>query len=343
MRLPIRPVADAGEAITEREITEPVDLCLPSGRLNPAAVGWTRSPVHRANLRGWGRNKRFEYWSISTPDAVITLNISDHDYRANVAVTYGSRTEDREIRQGGNIWLPRHVGMRDPDNATPMRAQRRDTTVEFVPRGRGSELYATSPRIRVALRVQAEADHESMGVVVPWSNRLFQYTRKDNGLSATGTVTVDGVEHRVEADSSMVIHDHGRGRWPYFTFWNWASGNGTTTDGRRLGLQFGGKWTDGTPSTENSIRLDGVLHKISEHLRWQYDPGDWLRPWTLTGPTVRVEFVPTKHVHHVFNRWIVLNRADMCFGRFSGTVDIDGDRISFSGVPGHAEEVQRRW
>ncbi|MEV5398578.1 hypothetical protein AB0N26_20700 [Streptomyces cellulosae] len=36
----------------EREITSPVDLCLPDGRLNPAAVGWTRRPLHRANLRG---------------------------------------------------------------------------------------------------------------------------------------------------------------------------------------------------------------------------------------------------------------------------------------------------
>jgi hypothetical protein len=26
------------------EITEVVDLCLPDGRLNPAAVGWTRRP-----------------------------------------------------------------------------------------------------------------------------------------------------------------------------------------------------------------------------------------------------------------------------------------------------------
>ena len=38
----------------EPEITEPVDLCLPDGRLNPAAVGWTRRPLHRANLRGLG-------------------------------------------------------------------------------------------------------------------------------------------------------------------------------------------------------------------------------------------------------------------------------------------------
>ncbi|MFF2410631.1 DUF2804 domain-containing protein [Streptomyces sp. NPDC058092] len=45
-------------ATHEREINEPVDLCLPDGRLNPAARGWSRKPLHRANLRRWGRTKR---------------------------------------------------------------------------------------------------------------------------------------------------------------------------------------------------------------------------------------------------------------------------------------------
>ncbi|MGC4946327.1 hypothetical protein ACLQ2N_09000 [Streptomyces sp. DT224] len=38
----------------EGEITAPVGLSLPAGRLAPAAVGRTRTPPHRADLRGWG-------------------------------------------------------------------------------------------------------------------------------------------------------------------------------------------------------------------------------------------------------------------------------------------------
>lgn len=40
------------------ELTEPLDLCLPDGALDPRAVGFTRRPLHRPNLRGWGRTKR---------------------------------------------------------------------------------------------------------------------------------------------------------------------------------------------------------------------------------------------------------------------------------------------
>ena len=54
----------------EREITSPVDLCLPDGTLNREAVGWTRHPLHRTNLRGWGRSKRWEYWCVQAPGVV---------------------------------------------------------------------------------------------------------------------------------------------------------------------------------------------------------------------------------------------------------------------------------
>src|SRR5688500_2198450 len=64
----------------EREITGPVDLCLADGRLNPGAVGWSRKPLHRANLRGWGRTKRWEYWCVTTPTHAVALTVSDLDF-----------------------------------------------------------------------------------------------------------------------------------------------------------------------------------------------------------------------------------------------------------------------
>ena len=50
-------------ATHERELTEPVDLCTQDGAaLNPEALGWSRFPLHRANLLGrLGSNKRWDY------------------------------------------------------------------------------------------------------------------------------------------------------------------------------------------------------------------------------------------------------------------------------------------
>lgn len=344
MRLPLKQVEPGGESVIEREITETTELCLPSGKLNPAAVGWTRRALHRTGLPGWGRNKRFEYWAIVTPTSIVTMNISNHDYRANVSVTHLDRATYTEIRQGGNTWFPGAGGMRDETNREPMEGSRNDVLVRMTPRGVNTVLHAESARISVDLRIIGEPDHESMGVVVPWSDRVFQYTKKDNCLRAQGVIVVDGVTHHIEPEESYAVHDRGRGRWPYFTFWNWGAGNGLSADGRELGLQFGGKWTDGTPSTENWIRVDGRLHKISSHLDWRYDPTEWLRPWTLTGPGVEVTFAPEHHSRHLFDRWIVMSRADSCFGHYSGRITLEtGEVVEFADVFGHVEEVERRW
>ena len=123
-------------------------------------------------------------------------------------------------------------------------------------------------------------------MVVPWSARRFQYTVKETCLAACGTVTADGVRHEFGEDS-WATWDFGRGKWPYRIDWNWGSGAGRQPDGRLIGLQFGGKWTDGTPMTENAIFLDGRCFKISQPVRWHYRQDDWLAPWHLDTPTVR--------------------------------------------------------
>lgn len=71
--------------MNEREITEPVSLTHPDGRLNPAATGWARTPLDNADgigrgEYGAGRNKRWEYWAVTTPTHVVALTVSDVDY-----------------------------------------------------------------------------------------------------------------------------------------------------------------------------------------------------------------------------------------------------------------------
>jgi len=56
----------------EPELTAPVDLCDSAGRLNRAAVGWSRQPLHNCNVSGhWPRKKRWNYWCITSPDCLF--------------------------------------------------------------------------------------------------------------------------------------------------------------------------------------------------------------------------------------------------------------------------------
>ncbi|MGH8882184.1 MAG: DUF2804 domain-containing protein, partial [Stackebrandtia sp.] len=197
--------------------------------------------------------------------------------------------------------------------------------------------HATTERVDIDLRADSPVGHESLGVVVGWSARRFQYTVKDLGRPVAGTVTIDGVAHVVE--DGFAVLDHGRGKWPYSVAWNWAAGCGA-----RRSIQLGGKWTDGTGSTENALFVDGRVHKIGDDLVWDYDRSDWQRPWRITGPRVEVEFTPF-HVRAARTALGVLsNETHQCFGNFSGRARTDaGDWVDLDGLTGWAEEARNRW
>ena len=327
----------AERVTTEREITVSVDLCTSRGRLNPDAVGWTRRPLHRANLRGWGRTKRWEYWGIVTPDHIIGIVLTSLDYAGLQGIYLLDRASGTEIVKDVVTPFARGVHLPDRSGVGTATGHAGDLVIELRNDPDGTRIHAATPRIDIDLAAGLPAGHESLGVVVPWSAKRFQCTVKDLGRPVSGTLTVDGVAY-VVADGFAVL-DHGRGKWPYSIAWNWAAGCGPET-----AIQLGGKWTDGTGSTENALFVRGRLHKIDDELEWVYDRRDWLRPWQIRGPRVDVEFTPF-HVRESRTALGVLaNDTHQCFGHFTGRARTDdGEWVELDGLTGWAEEARNRW
>jgi hypothetical protein len=331
----------------EREITEPVDLCLPDGRLNPDAVGWSRRPLHRSNLRGWGRTKRWEYWGIVTPTHVVGVTLSSLDY-AGVHGLYvldrGSGVEtvrDVVVPFARRVRLPEWSGQGIVSARSPSLAVRVENLTGDG--GGGARLRAAARGVRLDLFIPVPEGHESLGVVVPWSDRLFQYTVKDVARPVSGELRLgdgrDAVVHRVDAADSFAVLDHGRGRWPYRMTWNWAAGSG---HGR--GVQLGGRWTDGTEMTENALLVDGRIHKLGSELRWDYDRHDWLAPWSMTGQRVQATFHPFHERVARTELAVVGSETHQCFGEFQGRAQTDdGAWVPLDGLVGWAEEARQRW
>lgn len=324
---------------TEREITEPVDLCLPDGRLNPAAVGWTRRPLHRANLRGWGRAKRWEYWGVVTPRHIIGLVASSLDY----AGVHGVYVLDRETGEetARDAVVPFARGAAFPDRSGEGEAAVRGGGVAVGIRQRpgGTSLRAAARGVRIELEIPLPDGHESLGVVIPWSDTRFQYTVKDVGRPVHGRLVLPSGEHTVGGDESFAVLDHGRGKWPYRMTWNWAAAAGPG-----IALQLGGKWTAGTGMTENALIVDGRLHKIGDELEWTYDRSGWTRPWAILGDRVEVEFRPFHEKVSRVELGVVGSETHQCFGHFGGRARTDdGTWIEFDGLTGWAEEARQRW
>lgn len=312
-----------------RELDTPVALCDLRGRLNPAAVGWSRRPLHDPAIQGWGRRKRWEYWGIVAQDVIVGLTISSLDYAGVHSIYVLDRRTNTETVRAGLDPLARRTRL-------PQRTGEGTATVDagslhlaFT----GSTLTARAPGIALDAHVGEGGD--CLAVVVPWSRHRFQYTVKDVARPVTGTIELAG--ERLPLDGFAVL-DHGRGKWPYAITWNWAAGYGTV-DGRRIGVQLGGQWTDGTGSTENGLIVDGHLRTIDDDLLWSYDREDWLRPWRITGRGVDVTFTPFHERVDRTNLLVVASEIHQCFGTFTGHL-LD-QRVD--GVTGWAEEARNRW
>jgi hypothetical protein len=326
----------------EREITTEVDLALPSGRLNPDAVGWSRRPLHRTGLPGWGRRKRWEYWGLVTPTHIVGLTVSSLDY-AGVHGAYvldrttgADRSTDAVTPFARGAVLPVRCGQGSAQAETAALRIRMDETPE------GTRLRARTDGLDLDV-VAGPSGGDCLAVVVPWSERRFQYTVKDLGRPLRGHLEVDGVRHELDPATSFGVLDHGRGKWPYAITWNWGAGHGQV-DGRTVSLQVGGRWTDGTGSTENALIVDGVAHKVSEDLVWEYDRGAWTEPWRIRGERLEVTFTPFHERVARTRLGVIASEIHQCFGHYDGwaTTD-DGARVTVAGLVGWAEEARNRW
>lgn len=338
----------------EPELTEPVDLCTPDGaRLNPAARGWSRRPLHRANLDGQhGRNKRWDYWAVLAGDLVLSMVYSDIDHFGLADVwwadlTTGATGGRAVLVPADDVTLPERPG------TAPLRLEHDDLDVALVDDERGTHLTARwhEPDGRpgsLDVVVELPAGHESLNVVIPWDDVTFNFTSKHQARPATGTLAVGDRRWDVggAAGDAWGVLDVGRGRWPSTIRWNWGGGAGRAGE-HVVGLQFGAKWTEGTGFTENGFLLDGRLTKIGRELVWDYDWDEPLRPWRITDPDGRLDVVLTpRYDKHgkVGDDEGFGSETHQVFGTYAGALRTDdGHTITFEGLQGFAEEARQRW
>lgn len=334
----------------EREITSPVNLCGPDGLLNRDAVAWSRHPIHTCNLpESLARKKKWNYWAVTSDDMLFSATIADVErFQLAGAYFYHRATKrhiDKSVIAGpGTIAIPVVV-------AGDMVIDQPDMRVSLTDEGTGTRIRVTAgdfggQPLEADILVQRPAGHETLNVVIPWTDIQFQYTSKQNTLPASGYVRL-GDEKLEFAQPSFGCLDYGRGVWPEYTLWNWGAASGYQ-GGRLVGLNLGGQWTDGTGMTENGICIDGRLTKISEDLVIEYDKDRWMKPWRIrTSETDRIDlrFDPEfDRFTETGSREAMFVCTHQMFGNYYGYVTPDsGERIEISDFFGWIEDQEARW
>jgi hypothetical protein len=158
-------------------------------------------------------------------------------------------------------------------------------------------------------------------------------------------VSVGSTRYAMEPATCHAVQDFGRGVWPYRSFWNWGVATGVQ-DGRRIGVNVGGKWTTGTGVNENGLCIDGRLYKIMEDVRWDYDPSDWMRPWRVRAEhsgMIDLTLHPLIAQPSRISLGVLRTGGVCCFGRWQGTIRFDGQVVQVEDLMGWAEEFDHRW
>ncbi|PJK16777.1 hypothetical protein CQS04_06380 [Chryseomicrobium excrementi] len=336
----------------ESLLEHPVTLCDAKGQLNPLAIGYAKTPLIESNLSGhYMRKKKWNYWCVFGEEILFSATISHMDYAAVCFVYLFHYESQQMIEKTVTIPLGRGVSL-SPHVLGPATATSNEMQLRFIPKDGNKTLLEViiddfdGEPLRAELLIKHPVDQESLNVVIPWDRNHFQFTAKHHTLPAEGTVSHGDHVYTFEDDESFAVLDYGRGIWPRSATWNWGFAS-QRIGNRKIGLNFGGKWTDGTGMTENAVLIDGKLYKISEDVLFTYDSNDFMKPWTLKtkfSSDVSLTFIPFYERVARTDVKLVYSEVHQMFGYFKGTIHLEGyGKVVISHMLGCVEEHIAKW
>lgn len=346
---------------SQHELTHPSPLLDAQGNL--VQVGWARQPILTPNLNRVRfypapfrffqpmRIKRWDYYGITTPTHFFSATLAHLGYAGQVFVYIVDF--ERHFHHEETLTLPFARGISLAEDSTQgvgcfdngkvrvrfeVKDDRRHVEVRW-PRFGGSDLRAD------AVLSPLSPGHESTVIVIPIGKKRFYYNRKVNCLPAVGFFQWGDERVEFEPHSAVGNLDWGRGVWEYASFWVWESASGYLADGRAAGLNLGFGFGDTSAATENTLFLDGRIHKLGQ-VEFAYDPGDFMRPWKMVSPDGRLDLEFRPFYERVAKTNVLLIRSEVhqLFGRYHGRVVADdGEEVAIDGLIGCAEEHHARW
>ncbi|WCL50362.1 DUF2804 domain-containing protein [Leptospira sp. GIMC2001] len=353
------------------EIKETISLCSPNGNLNREAIGWARKPLFIPNLKNhFLRKKLWNYWCVTGPEGMFSITISDVDYAGLAFVYYLDYSTGifQEATEMIAFPLGKSLPQSISDNAS---FETPNVKVDFQNFEGGTEVRLNvlwknfhGKKLNAEFIISYPPNHDTLNVVVPWSDSKFQYTSKQNCLPARGFVQIEPIDDsskqnnntqtigeikpfRLEfkTEDSFACADYGRGVWPYSISWNWGSFS-TRAGSDTIGLNMGGQWTDGTGISENGYVINGNLTKITEPLQWIYDKKNYKNKWimkTLESDSIELEFEPFYVRRALSNFIVIFSEVFQCFGRYNGVIRTKTQNYKIENVIGWAEDHKARW
>lgn len=335
----------------EREITVATPLCDSKGYLNPAAIGFARTPIIDCNITGhFLRKKKWNYWCVFGEEILFSATISHLDFAAVCFVYFYEYETQRFYEQTVVIPLGNKVKM--PSKVLESVSYvGSDLSIEITYKDQKTFLNVSSSdfdgeKLTAQLTIEHPSDDESLNVVIPWNRKTFQFTAKHHTLPTSGYVKIGEKNFSFSSEDCFAVLDFGRGVWPRESIWNWGMAS-QNIKGYRLGLNFGGKWTDGTGMTENAVFVNGKMTKISEDVLFEYNRENFMEPWTIRtkfSNDVDLTFTPFFERVASSDFKLIVSDVHQMIGYYEGSIKIAADKVlRIRNMLGCIEEHVAKW
>lgn len=334
----------------EKEILETTPLCDRKGNLNPEAIGFARKPLIDCNLSGhFMRKKKWNYWCVYGEDILFSATISHLDYAAVCFVYFLEYETQRYFEK--TITIPLGTKVKMPTQVLEtVKFENSEMHINITYLNGDTHLSVISndfdgERLHAELTIHHPADDDSLNVVIPWNRQMFQFTAKHHTLPTTGVVKIGDRRYIFNEEESFAVLDYGRGVWPREAVWNWAMAS-QRLRGRRIGLNFGGKWTDGTGMTENAVFIDGTMIKIHEDVLFEYNQQNFMEPWTIKtkfSEMVELTFTPFFERVAKTDAKIIRSEVHQMIGYYNGRIRLENSSLQVRQMLGCIEEHTAKW
>lgn len=337
----------------EREIIELTRLCDRKGNLNPEAIGFARKPIIDCNLSGhYLRKKKWNYWCVYGEEILFSVTICHFDYAATCFIYFLEYETQRFFEK--TITIPLGIGtkLKMPSRVfEPIRFANSEVHINITFFQNQTFLKVTSENfdnetLHAELTIYHPKEDETLNVVIPWNRQTFQFTAKHHTLPTAGFVKIGERNYPFVEEDCFAVLDFGRGIWPREALWNWGMASQRVRN-QRVGLNFGGKWTDGTGMTENAVFVDGKMTKIHEDVLFNYDRENFMKPWYITtkfSDQVILTFHPFFERVAKTDVKLVKSEVHQLVGYYNGQVTLeDGSTLVIQQMLGCIEEHVAKW
>lgn len=323
----------------------PAPRSLDAGGGRPASFGTYRGAIADLSTRVWDGNrgllsrrrrerKGWLYCGAFSEEYMVGLATVDAGFVANGFCYVYDRARDLLVEEAVTLPLgfardfePRLTG------EWHLRAGAREWNIR--PADDAWHVSFTGKRLDVNLQVEGRG--QGLTAIASSIGRPFAHTHKACALPVQIDVTVDGVSGSAAGGGSI---DFTLGYPPRRTLWNWASMDGRTATGQRVGLNVVGQFMNGQ---ENGLWIDDELIALPQ-ATFEYDPAEPLAPWrirTLDG-SVDLTFEAEGRRSQNLRAGVMASVFTQPFGRFSGTIHHDGKSVPVTGL-GVVEEHLATW